>query len=225
MDSSYVFKAASGANDKCAITTAVVRDVVWMYLKDELNNRVGSDYAAPQGRITVTGAPKSGYMDVPDDAWFAPYVSYVVEKGLMVGMSGGFNPSGKTTRAQLITVIYQLAGAPETSTEETEWYAKQRAWAMAQGISDGSRMNDELTREEAVTMLYAYAKSQGKGFTGAWMFLLDYPDAADVSSWADEAMHWMVMNGIIAGKDGKLAPKDTLTRAEMATILKAFAEQ
>ena len=54
MDSSYVFKAAAEANEKSAITTAVVRDIVWMYIDEQLENIVGEAYAAPQGRITVT---------------------------------------------------------------------------------------------------------------------------------------------------------------------------
>ena len=53
MDSSYIFKAAAEANEKSTVTTAVVRDVVWMYLASELGNVIGEEYAAPQGRITV----------------------------------------------------------------------------------------------------------------------------------------------------------------------------
>jgi 2',3'-cyclic-nucleotide 2'-phosphodiesterase (5'-nucleotidase family) len=57
MDSSYIFKEAAAANDKSAITTAVVRDVVWLYLKETLAGAVGDSYAAPQGRITIAGKP------------------------------------------------------------------------------------------------------------------------------------------------------------------------
>ena len=53
MDSSYMFAEAAAANEACAITTAVVRDVVWMYLNEELGSVVGGDYGRPQGRITV----------------------------------------------------------------------------------------------------------------------------------------------------------------------------
>lgn len=53
MDSSYLFKEAAQANDRSAITTAVVRDVVWQYLSEELNNVIGDTYAAPQGRIVI----------------------------------------------------------------------------------------------------------------------------------------------------------------------------
>ena len=53
MDSSYVFKAAAEANEHSTITTAVVRDVVWMYLAEQLSNRVTEMYSAPQGRLDV----------------------------------------------------------------------------------------------------------------------------------------------------------------------------
>jgi len=53
MDSSYVLKAAAEANEKSTITTAVVRDVIWMYLAGELGNQVGEAYAEAQGRITL----------------------------------------------------------------------------------------------------------------------------------------------------------------------------
>ena len=53
MDSSYMFKEAAQLNERSTITTAVVRDVVWQYLSEVLNNVIGEDYAAPQGRITI----------------------------------------------------------------------------------------------------------------------------------------------------------------------------
>ena len=53
MDSSYIFAAAAEENEKSTITTAVVRDVVWMYIAEELNNRIGEDYAGAQGRIII----------------------------------------------------------------------------------------------------------------------------------------------------------------------------
>ncbi len=53
MDSSYMLKEAAQANEKSAITTAVVRDVVWLYLAGELNNVIGEAYAEPQGRIAL----------------------------------------------------------------------------------------------------------------------------------------------------------------------------
>ena len=53
MDSSYIFKAAAEENEKSTITTAVVRDVIWLYIEGELNNIIGDSYAEAQGRILV----------------------------------------------------------------------------------------------------------------------------------------------------------------------------
>ena len=53
MDSSYVFKAAAEENEKSTITTAVVRDVVWQYIAEELGNRIGDPYTSAQARITI----------------------------------------------------------------------------------------------------------------------------------------------------------------------------
>ena len=53
MDSSYVLKAAAEANEQSAVTTAVVRDVVFRFIAAELNHQVGEAYAAPQGRLTI----------------------------------------------------------------------------------------------------------------------------------------------------------------------------
>ena len=53
MDSSYVLKAAAEANEQSAVTTAVVRDVVFRFIAAELNHQVGEAYAAPQRRLTI----------------------------------------------------------------------------------------------------------------------------------------------------------------------------
>ena len=74
-------------------------------------------------------------------------------------------------------------------------------------------------------MLYRFAQSQGKGFSGEWMMQLSYVDSEKVSSWAYEAMCWCTANGILNGKDGnRLDPTGQASRAEAATMLLRFAE-
>lgn len=112
----------------------------------------------------------------------------------------------------------------DTSTGDI-WYEAGRDWAMEAGISDGTDMDGTLTREQLATMLYRYAQSKGQGFTGAWAFQLDYPDADAVSDYAYEAMCWTTMHGIINGMgDGSLAPQGQATRAQVATMLMRFIE-
>ena len=229
MDSSYIFKAAAEANDKSAITDAGVRDVVWMYIDEELENVVRTElYGEPQGRITVTGTAVAAYRDVALNAWYAEAVHYVTANSLMGGdgSESVFNPNGSTTRGMLVTILYRLAGSPEVSAEGTEWYAAGRAWAMEQGISDGTRISDTLTREEAMTMLYRYAKLQGRDVSvGEDTNILSYEDAFELSAWAIPAIQWACGDGILGGSDGKLAGHSPMTRAEMAKVLMAYNAQ
>jgi hypothetical protein len=107
------------------------------------------------------------------------------------------------------------------------WYTDAVIWAAENKIVEGYGNgkfgpSDDITREQLATILYRYAQTKGKGFTGAWMFPLNFPDAAEVSDWADEAMHWMVMNGVIQGKSGKLVPQGGASRAEAATMIQRF---
>ncbi len=53
MDVSYVMKEAAETAERSAVTTAVVRDVIWMYLKEVLENHIGVTYEQPAGRITI----------------------------------------------------------------------------------------------------------------------------------------------------------------------------
>ncbi|MDD6315936.1 MAG: 5'-nucleotidase C-terminal domain-containing protein [Clostridia bacterium] len=82
MDSSYMFKAAAGENEKSAITTAVVRDVVWMYIKEELGGTIGSQYAAPRGSITLKAdAPTDEPGKDQPGQTIAAGEEYIVQRG------------------------------------------------------------------------------------------------------------------------------------------------
>ena len=53
MDSSYVFVDAVAANEASTITSGVVREIVWMYIDEVLENVVGDGYETAQGRISI----------------------------------------------------------------------------------------------------------------------------------------------------------------------------
>ena len=82
-----------------------------------------------------------------------------------------------------------------------------------------------VTREQLAAVLYRCAQAKGQGFTGSWYFPLDFKDAAEISGYADEAMHWMTMKGILTGMgDGTLAPGANATRAQIAAMFMRFCE-
>ena len=192
----------------------------------------------PENPDTSGGDVSDRFKDVSKTAWYHDAVQWAVDQGIMNGVSADrFAPDDTTTRAMVVTMLWRLAGEPASSTpapftdvKDGAWYADAVAWAAETGAVNGTSAdtfspNTPVTREQLAAILYRYAQAQGKGFTGEWAFPLDYPDAADVSEWADEAMHWMTMHGIITGMgDGTLAPKDNATRAQIATMFMRFAD-
>ena len=195
--------------------------------------------ALPAPDPTPTGDVSDRFTDVSKTAWYHDAVQWAVDKGLMNGTGDTtFEPNGTATRAMVVTMLWRLAGEPAsdskvpfTDVSDGAWYADAVNWAASTGAVTGTSEttfapNAPVTREQLAAILYRYAQAQGKGFTGAWMFLLDYPDADQVSEYANEAMHWMTMHGVITGMgDGTLAPKDNATRAQIAAMFLRFCAE
>ena len=209
-------------------------------------------FTMPASAVTVTpvfeeitapdspgGDVSDRFTDVSRTAWYHDAVQWAVDQGLMNGVSDTlFAPNGTATRAMVVTMLWRLAGEPVvdylmpyTDVSQDAWYAEAIRWAASAGAVNGTSEtafspNAPVTREQLAAILYRYAQARGQGFTGSWMFLLDYPDADQVSDWADEAMHWMVMHGVITGMgDGTLAPKAEATRAQIAAMFMRFCEE
>lgn len=111
------------------------------------------------------------------------------------------------------------------------WYTETVRWAASEGVVNGYGNgkfgpNDPVTREQLATMLYRYERTYGNGgFTGNWMFLLDFTDREKISAWSYEALCWMTMNHVIQGKGGKtLNPQGRATRAETAAMLQRYIQ-
>lgn len=178
------------------------------------------------------------YTDLEPEAWYHEAVDHALENGLMTGVGSGlFAPGAQMSRAMIVTILWSLEGKPSTDhtmlftdVAAESWYTEAVRWAASAGIISGYSAetfapNDGLTREQLATILYSYAKYKGGGFTGAWMFRLDYPDVADISEWAYEPICWMTMKNVMSGKDGGiLDPKGSATRAETAQMLMRFLE-
>ena len=176
------------------------------------------------------------FTDVKESDWFHDAVRYVYDNGLMDGVGDGqFAPNATTTRAQLVTILYRLAGEPDVSgdvgfadVETGLWYSNAVTWAAEKGIVNGISETEfapagDLTREQLATILYRYAEAEGYDVSAA-ADLSGYPDAGKVQTYAQEAMSWAVAEGIVEGMDGNLNPAGNATRAQIATILMRFCE-
>lgn len=182
-------------------------------------------FVMPDGKVSIKAEfAKKGamsFVDVAANDWYYDAVKYCFDNGLMNGVGEDkFAPSATTTRAMIWTVLARDAGV-DTSTGAT-WYEAGMKWAMENKISDGTGAENAITREQFATMLYRVAQSKGEGFSGSWYFPLSFDDAASISDWADEAMHWCVMKGILNGSNNKLNPTDNASRAEVAAMLMRF---
>lgn len=177
------------------------------------------------------------FIDVPDDAWFAPYIDYVVKAGLFGGRTSMiFDPNTAMSRVELVSVIWRAAGQPEfdnihtvpfTDCATNAWYTAAVNWAskneIVNGIGDGLfDPQGQITREQIVTILYRYAKFVGMDTTKTTDISENFTDAESVSLYAREAMAWAVAEGIIVGDDGEILPLNNATRAEVATMMTRF---
>lgn len=185
--------------------------------------------------VQVEEDPCEQYTDLDANAWYAESVHFALVNGLFVGFGDGtFRPEAALSRAMVATVLYRQAGSPAVTGTSTfpdlkdDWYADAVAWAQEAKVVIGDdkglfRPDDDVTREEMVTMLYRFAASQNMDTTTTGD-LSSFTDASSVQSYATEPMTWAVGNGIILGMgNNELAPRESATRAQFAAITARLA--
>ena len=174
--------------------------------------------------------------------WAYPGIQYCVTHGIMGGMGDGtFAPTGTTTRAQIVQILYNLEGTPAVSgttpfTDLTaNWYKPAILWAYQNNVVAGTSPttfapDQPVTREQIAVILTQYmfhVLKMERTWTPA--DLSTFPDGAQVSSWAKEAMQDAVALGLINGtkaSDGLvyLDPQGSAARQQVATILMNFCQ-
>ena len=192
--------------------------------------------------------PATGSVDVTqmftdvEKNWAYPGIQYCVTHGIMGGMGDGtFAPTGTTTRAQIVQILYNLEGTPAVSgttpfTDLTaNWYKPAILWAYQNNVVAGTSPTTfdperPVTREQIAVILTQYmfnVLKMNRTWTPA--DLSTFPDGAQVSSWAKEAMQDAVALGLINGtkaSDGVvyLDPQGSAARQQVATILMNFCQ-
>ncbi|MBQ4602955.1 MAG: S-layer homology domain-containing protein [Clostridia bacterium] len=159
------------------------------------------------------------FTDVKNNHWYYDAVTKAYMKGLFVGTSEDkFSPNGTMTRAMTWAVLSRIAGE-NIGASEGKWYLGYQKWAMENGVSDGQRPNDNVTREQLVSMLHRMKNSPS-----AECDLSSFADENKVSDWAKESVMWAVDTGLMVGKGELLAPRDNATRAEGSVLLLKYLE-
>lgn len=129
-------------------------------------------------------------------------------------------------------MLYNAAGKPAVSTPCTftdvsadDYYYTALSWAQGKGLASGTgdgkfSPRDQITREQAFSLLYRYLPIIGKSCPDGELSVLDqFSDKNKVADYARTAAATLVSQGLASGSDGRLDPKGTLTRAQMASLL------
>lgn len=192
----------------------------------------------PSGDNPVHDCPSEKFTDVDTSRWYHEAIDYVVENGLMYGeTTTRFAPDTGISRAQIVTVLYRLAGSPAvsgstpfTDVKANSYYADALVWAYQNKLAAGNTAttfapNKTATREEMVSFFARFAKLSGQTVE-AKGDLSAFKDAGSVSKYAVESMTWAVESGLIHGVSAdRLSPKTTSTRAAVAQVLMEYCRK
>ena len=159
--------------------------------------------------------------------------------GLVNGTTANtFSPNAIVTRAQVVTVLYRMAGSPSVkgmkcpfADNTAAWSRDAITWAYNAGVANGftdSRFagSATVTREQLAAFLFRYADKVVSGGTlkAPLSYADSFSDASSVSAYAVPAMRWANVNGIINGRTGGiLDPTGSATRAEFTCMISRFS--
>lgn len=167
--------------------------------------------------------------------WAEEYISEAVKLGLFKGTGENtFTPDAYITRAQFITTLWRMSGAPKIEAtasfvdifEQSLEFRSAISWGQDKGYISGITEtefspNGSLTREAAMKILYYYAGGQsGNEMLLTAVYDGTFVDSNEISSWAKPCVYWGVYNKLIKGiSKNEISPKGVVTRAQLAKIL------
>ena len=186
----------------------------------------------------LAAANQQRFEDVASNAYYYDAVNWAVERNITSGTGKyTFSPDSSCTRADFVTFLWRAAGKPAVNyamnfsdVKESSYYAEAVRWAASLGIVTGLSKNtfgaaNAVTREQAVTMLWRFAKQQGFDTTQGGMAIREYEDYDSLSEYAREAMVWAVNAGVLKGSGNRLLPDASCTRAQLVTLLYRLESQ
>ncbi len=218
--------------------------IVIYYINDEGKLEIVSNcaYDAETGMVTfktdhfskyAIGYNKVSFKDVAVKSWYSNAVGFIAARGITTGTGDGrYSPEEGLTRGQFLVMAMKAYGmAPDGNPADnftdagSTYYTGYLAAAKRLGISAGAGDNryapdKEITRQEMFTLLYNVLKLRGELPRGAsGKSLTTFHDSDQIASWAKEAIKLLTITGTVSGSNGRLSPKDTTTRAQMAQVL------
>ncbi|BFT70030.1 S-layer homology domain-containing protein [Paenibacillus sp. P36] len=216
--------------------------VVW-YVDDKgvLTPVPSGKYDAGSGTVTfrtthfskyAVGFVVKSFADLTNFEWARQSIEVLASKGVINGKSDvAFSPGTPITRAEFITLLMRTLGLSAKSeavfddVKAADYFYQEVLMAKALGIAEGKDRNlfapnEELTRQEMMTMTARALKQAGKLNTGVSSTSMStFADYKDVASYAVESAALLINNGLIQGNGHLLQPLNKTTRAEVAVLM------
>ena len=177
----------------------------------------------------------TGFSDIGNYKWAEPYIMSCVQHGAIAGTTtpvngiGTFNPSGKVSLGQFLAVLTRLIAADKIDTSLSgHWAMPNYSAAIDVGLiyayeysSSKTDLDKALSREEMAVMLSRAAEINGEPLEILPGIENNIGDLDKVSRDKVTAVKQAYSCGLLAGTNdnGDFAPKNTMTRAEMATVV------
>lgn len=155
-------------------------------------------------------------------------IAALFNAGITTGTSATtFSPGAPITRAQFAVMIARaLQVTPTTATTFTDtqgkWYEADVQALQEIGIITGTSATTfepgkHITRQHAAVMIHRMLHY--KGYVNIET-TLSYTDATKISAYAEEAFAQLQHQQIMTGNNGEISPQASLTRSQMAKVLK-----
>lgn len=181
------------------------------------------------GAMPLNAAGADAFTDV-NSHWAKAAIERWSEKGVVKGYEGSFQPNNEIKRGDMAVILNNLMKYSEKAEnnfadlKESAYYADAILRAKAAGVMNGSgnqvRPEDKITREEAAVMLCKALKMEEETTCST-----SFKDQDQVSSWAKGSINALVNKGWLSGFEGRVNPKNKITRAEVVTILNKAVPQ
>ncbi|MRN52169.1 endo-1,4-beta-xylanase [Paenibacillus monticola] len=170
--------------------------------------------------------------DLQNVPWAQEAIDAMAARNIILGTAeNSFSPATSIKRADFISLLVkaldlQGIGNNEvlfSDVQKTDYYYDELVIAKDLGIAVGFadnlfKPNSNISRQDMMVLTTRALAAAGKQIEASGS-LGAYPDASSISNYAKDSALFLVKSGVVNGKLGKIAPNDTLTRAEAAVIL------
>ncbi len=197
-----------------------------------------------EGETTIPTTPSTGsedetsvgnvrFIDLGNHAWAADSINSLADEEIVKGTTENtYSPGNNITRADfaiLLVRAFELVSDDTTNFDDvlpSDYFADELAIARNTGIVNGIGDNkyaprNTITRQDMMVIVYRALTKLGFELEIADV---TYEDFADVADYAKDAVKALITSGLVNGKNGKIAPTDYTTRAEVAVLLKRILE-